>query len=245
VGDPDGSNGVEIVIHPPLRAVDVRTVSGPDTTQRAATLLSDAFARRYRYPGGFGGWSAQATFGPGDTRHEATVAVCGPGDARAVPSVRLSGHEMEWLAQELRSLSRVLYGHEFVGAEGRFTMSLDDTPHPLGPLVILHDDPHGATFRVRKHRLTLATRRSGSLLEMVRVERWHVRPDGRWLPSQWTVEVYDDGRAQLLRTDRYWDLWWPLDGEIVPQLRRVETLDALGIRLAATLHLREWQPIGL
>ncbi len=219
-------------------------MSESQTSARAALVLADAFAHRYRYPRDFGGWSAQASFGRDDAHYEATVAVCGAGDARAATAVRVAAPQFEWLTQELRSLSRTLFGHDFEPAEGRFAMSLDETPHPLGPLVVLHGDPHAATFRVRKHRITLASRRSGSLLEMVRVERWHVRPDARWLPSQWSVEVHDGALGQILRTDRYWDLWWPFEGEIVPQTRRVESIDTLGIRLASTLHLREWQPIG-
>jgi hypothetical protein len=221
-------------------------VTGPETTARAVAVLADAFAWRYRYPAGFSGWRATALFGREDTGHEyvGIVHVCGPGDVDVAGGApRLP--EGEWLVQELRSLSRTLFGHDFEAGEGRFAMSIDDSPHPLGALVLLHDDPHRATFRVRRHRITQATRRNGSLMESLRVERWHVRPDGRWLPSQWTLEVWADDFERPLRTDRYWDVFWPLDGEVVPQMRRVETCDDMDIHLAHTVHFSDWQPVGI
>ncbi len=209
----------------------------------ARELLRDAFARRYRYPSDFRGFSALCRFGPAGTEEiAATVALVGPGDAEAVierdvPIVA----EGEWLIQELRALSRQLWGHDFDRGEGKFAMSLDDSPHPLGQLVLLHDDPHQATFRVRKGRITMATRRQHSLLEIMRCDRWHLRPDGRWLPAQFTVEIWDDGVAGPIRCDRYWDLYWPVDGELYPQLRRVETTDDLGAVTMTSLTLRAWQ----
>jgi hypothetical protein len=215
-------------------------VSGPETTARASALLADAFAHRYRYPWGFAGWRGVAEFGRDDTgvQHGAAVEVRGPGAVAVACDGRAP--ESEWLVQEVRALSRLLFGHDFEAGEGRFAMSMDDTPHPLGVLVLLHDDPHRATFRVRRHRITQATRRSGSLRETVRVDRWHVRPDGRWLPAQWTLEVWADDFDRPLRSDRYWDLFWPLDGEVVPQMRRVETVDDMGIHMSHTAHFSGW-----
>ncbi len=213
-----------------------------NSAEAARDLLRDAFARRYRYPPGFPGFSALCRFGPvGAKEISATVALAGPGEAEAVleretPMVAMG----EWLIQELRSLSRQLWGHDFEPGEGKFEMSLDETPHPLGPLVLLHDDPHQATFRVRKGRVTMATRRQHTLLEIMRCDRWHLRPDGRWLPAQFTNEIWDDGVPGPIRCDRYWDLYWPVEGELYPQLRRVETTDNLGTTTMSSVTLRAW-----
>jgi hypothetical protein len=213
------------------------------TSDAARELLRAAFARRYRYPRDFTGFSALCRFGPaGCEEIGATVAMAGPGEAEAVLEQEASNPASgEWLIQELRSLSRQLWGHDFERGEGKFAMSLDDTPHPLGPLVLLHDDPHQATFRVRKGRITMATRSHHSLLEIMRCDRWHVRPDGRWLPAQFTNEIWSGGTAGLLRTDRYWDLYWPVDGELFPQLRRVESSDDLAATATNSVTLRAWQ----
>jgi hypothetical protein len=218
------------------------------TSDAASELLRDAFARRYRYPSDFPGFSALCRFGrAGNDEAAATVALVGPGDVEAVlerepdPSSGQLDSDGEWLVQELRTLSRQLWGHDFERGEGKFAMSLDETPHPLGPLVLLHDDPHQATFRVRKGRVTMATRRQHTLLEILRCDRWHVRPDGRWLPAQFTFEVWDDGVAGALRSDKFWDLYWPVNGELYPQLRRVETTDDLGTTTSISVTLRAWQ----
>ena len=210
----------------------------------ARSLLRDAFARRYRYPNSFGGFRARCRVGPpGIEEFTATVAMRGAGDVDAVLEHDAGDPTLaEWLVQELRAISRQLWGHDFERGEGQFAMTLDDSPHPLGPLVLLHDDPHQATFRVRKGRITMATRRQHALLEVVRVDRWHLRPDGRWLPAQFTAEVWEAGVTRPLRSDRYWDLYWSVDGELFPQLRRVTATDAGGIETSMSMTLRSWQP---
>ncbi len=214
-----------------------------NSSDAARSLLLDAFERRYRYERDFLGFSAQcrfATFGRRDV--DATVALAGPGEVEAVVECDVSPAVHAWLLQELRALSRSLWSHDFELGEGKYGMTLDETPHPLGPLVLLHDDPHEASFRVRKRRITLATRRQQALVEIVRFDRWYVRPDGRWLPAQFTAEVWDGTAAGPLRTDRYWDRYWPVDGGLYPQVRRVESTDERGTTTANSLTLRAWQP---
>lgn len=216
--------------------------TAPKTHDAAESLLADAFARRYRYPSGFPGFTARARFGPEARPAHATVAVCGPGEVAAVVDEPCASEA--WLLQELRSLSRLCWGHDYEAGEGRFRKSLVDEPHPLGPLVVLHDDPHQATFRVHRGRVTLMTRRQGTLLETVRIERWHVRPDGRVLPARWVAELWDDAIATPLRTDRYWDLYKPLAGELLPMVRRVET--SIGDeRTTLVLSLSAWRVDGV
>ena len=214
------------------------------TSDRAEAILAEAFANRYRYPANFGGFTARASYGPEGGGAVATVAMCGPGDVEAVPdaSDEFEGWEHpidESLLQELRSLSRLLWSHDYALGEGRPGKSLVDDPHPLGALVVLHDDPHRATFRVRDGRLTQITRRHGTLLEVARVERWHVRHDGSVLPARFVVEFWDDACAEPLRVDRYWDLFRPIEGELVPLVRRGEHCTEAGT-ITRVLTLRSW-----
>ena len=105
----------------------------------------------------------------------------------------------------------------------------------------VHHDPHQATFCVRNGRITMMTRRQGTLLETLKVERWHVRPDGRWLPASSVLEVWDDALPAPLRVDRYWDLYRPFGGELVPQIRKVETTNGSGPPTVRILTLRAWR----
>ncbi len=205
-------------------------------------MLAAAFAHQYRYPKEHRGFSALCRFRDEFGETDATVAMTSANDAQAVTAVVVSTPRFEWLLQDLRAIARTLWGHDYEANEGRFPKSLDDSPHPLGPRIILHDDPHDATFRVRKHRITMATRREGTLLHTVRVDRWHMRPDGRWLPAQWTTEVWDEAFARPLVSERYWDLYWPVAGELVPQMRRVDSTDDLGVTAGRSLNLAAWEP---
>ena len=211
------------------------------TAQAAEELLADAFARHYRYAPEHPGWSANCRVRDEVGEADAVVAMTSANDIEAVPFDAVTVARFEWLMQDLRALGRTLFGHEYNRGEGKFAKSLDETPHPLGPLVTLHDDPHEATFRVCKHRITMATRRHGPLLETVRVDRWHLRPDGRWLPAQWVTEIWDDALVGPIASLRYWDLYWPLGGDLVPQLRRVDITDDLGITVGRSLNFADWE----
>jgi hypothetical protein len=217
--------------------------SPPDA---ARDLLRDAFARRYRYEPDFPGFRATCRFQVAcGTEYCGGVELTGAGAARVLePSASQPGEPAAgaWLAQELRAISRTLWSHDFERGEGKFAMSLDETPHPLGPLVMLHGDPHAATFRVRKRRITMATRRQEALVEVVRVDRWYVRPDGRSLPAQFHAEIWDGARGPL-RSDRYWDRYWPVGEVLFPQVRRVESTDERGATTSSWLTLRSWQPV--
>lgn len=214
--------------------------AAPDGAASAELLLADAFARRYRYPENFEGFTARAHFGTHGSTRSATVAMCGPAESAVLlDDPGDPGPDAEWLGQELRALSRRLYGHDYAPGEGRFAKSLVDDPNPLGPLVVLHDDPHEATFRVRGGRITVETRRSGALLQVMRTERWHVRPDSRWLPARYVVEFWDDAVAAPLRVERYWDLYAAAAGELLPSMRRVQVQQRSGTEVR-TLTLSEW-----
>ena len=210
------------------------------TAQAAEELLADAFAQQYRYTFGHPGWTANCRFRDDSGEADAMVAMTSAADVKVMPNDALTGTKHELLQQDLRSLARTLFGFDYRQGEGKFPKTLNEEPHPLGPMVVLHDDPHEATFRVRQRRVTMATRRQGSLLETVRVDRWHIRPDGRWLPAQWVAEVWDDAVVGPLVSARYWDLFWPFGGELVPQLRRVDVTDDLGITVGRAMTLAEW-----
>ncbi len=215
-------------------------------SNQARDLLRGAFDLRYRYPVGFEGFSALCRIDQGNSEDiEATVAMVAAGNVEAVLASQPPNPTTEaWLMQELRSLSRGLWGHDFDAGEGKFAMSLTEPDHPLGPLVQLHDDPHQASFRIRGGRITMSSRRQQSLREILQFHRWHVRPDGRWLPAQYTSEIWEVGVAGPLRVDRYTDLYWPVEGELFPQLRRVKSADDLAMTSSCSATLREWQLAG-
>lgn len=105
--------------------------------------------------------------------------------------------------------------------------------------MVLHGDPHEATFRLRSGRITVETRRSGTLLQVMRTERWHRRPDGRCLPARYVVEFWDDAVAEPLRVERYWDLYRAAAGELMPSMRRVQVVQPSGTEVRS-LTLSEW-----
>ncbi len=214
----------------------------PGTEHRVAhELLADAFAHQYRYESSGRAFSAQCRFRDEQGEADATIAMTSAYDAQAVTALGVSTPRFEWLMQDLRSIARTLWGHDFEANEGRFAKLFDDSPHPMGPRITLVNDPHEATFRVRQHRITYATRREGELRHTVRIDRWHMRPDGRWLPAQFVAEIFDDAIARPLMSERYWDLFWPVGGELVPQMRRVDFTDDLGITTSRSINLAEWQ----
>jgi hypothetical protein len=215
-----------------------------DTHAAADALLREAFERRYGFASTFPGFTARARFGPENDLVPGEVSLRGAGVVEA--SADVAGTNVAWLVQELRAMSRLCWPHDYAVGEGRFRKSLVDDAHPLGPSIVLHDDPHQAMFRVTDGHVTLMTRRQGSLVESVRIERWHVHTDGRVLPARWIAELREEqhDEPKVLRVDRYWDLYKSLAGELLPMLRRVSTTSDAGSSVSV-IALSGWTVDGV
>lgn len=215
-----------------------------DTHAAADAMLRGAFERRYGFASTFSGFTARARFGPESDLVHGDVSIHGAGAVDAFPDV--AGADVTWLVQELRALSRLCWPHDYAVGEGRFRKSLVDDSDPLGPMVVLHDDPHQAIFRVTDGRVTLMTRRQGALVESIRIERWQVHTDGRALPARWIAELRDEqhDEPRVLRVDRYWDLYKSLAGELLPMLRRVVTTSDAGSSVSV-IALSGWTVDGV
>jgi hypothetical protein len=215
-----------------------------DTNAAADAVLRDAFEHRYGFATTFPGFTARARFGPESDLVHGDVSMRGAGTVDVTPDV--AGADVAWLVQELRAMSRLCWPHDYAVGEGRFRKSLVDDADPLGPMIVLHDDPHQATFRVTDGRVTMMTRRQGGLVESVRIERWHVHADGRVLPARWIAELRDaqHGEPKVLRVDRYWDLYKSLAGELLPMLRRVVTTSDTGSSVSV-IALSGWAVDGI
>ncbi len=213
-----------------------------ERSQLADDLLREAFERRYRFAPGFPGFGAQITFGTPQEQYRGEVDLRGAGEVTlysAAPDA-----ESAWALQELRALSRLSFGHDYERGEGRFHKSLVVESHELGPLIVLHGDPHEATFRVRDAKVLLMTRRQGGLVELVRVEHHHRLDDGQFAPARWVTELWDENQPDALRVERHWDLRKHVGGELLPMLHRVDCLAPEG-GPQRQIELRGWTVDGV
>lgn len=190
----------------------------------AHALLRTAHAGAYRFPEGFAGFAASLVYAEDGTTSAGTIQVRGPRDV----SVELGGKPTEaaldWLRQELGSMAGHRWPAPYAAGDGRWTQTLgpaDD--HPLGRLVLIHDDPFDSSYRVRDGRIAQVNRRMGTTRFTITIQGHQELADGRTLPSAFMVAFWDTERGRLTRADVYADRYLDVDGIQLPKARRVAT----------------------
>lgn len=193
---------------------------------RAHKALRAGHDSGYRFPEGFYGFSgavsALACMPDGATTEAAgSVIVGGPGaiSVDGFPTGDLS----EWVGGELRSMAGHRWSTPYDEADGKHTLSLDDTTeNPLGDYIKVHNDRFDSAYRVRDGKISQVVRSMGPVTFTITIQEHQTAPDGRTLPAHFTVSFWKDGR--LDHVDMYQDEYREVDGVWVPGSRRVITV---------------------
>lgn len=203
---------------------------------QARALLHNATERSYRLPSDFPGFAAQIAVQIDADTWTGSVA----GRTPQQISVTLddeSEFAREWAQNELRSIIGHRWPTPFEQRDGRYTLTADMTPHPLGPRIDLHGDPLRSHYRVRDGQIRLVHRTMGEQSFTITMLGHTHLPDGRTLPAQFVVVFRAAEGKALLRTDAYIDTFTDVAGCWLPAWRRVVRQDADGMRVATlALH---------
>lgn len=196
------------------------------TESAAHRLLRRAYASSYRFPEGFGGFTA--------TLHYAWDADCRAGtvEVRSPTDIRISGNIEDdgRLRGELSSIVGHRWHLAYEDADGRHRLSLEREEHPLGTLVRVEDDGMDSTYRVRGGHIQQIERRLGGTRFSIHVQERSHTGDGRALPAHFCVTYWDTDGAdeRLVRTDVYRDNYVLVGDVHLPLSRRVITADDSG-----------------
>jgi hypothetical protein len=196
------------------------TISGVTNDPAAHALLRAGHDTGYRFPIGFAGFAATVYFRDGAASATGRVEVRSPRDLALTIDADEAGQT--WLKQEIASIAGHRWPTPYEAADGRWTLTLgDDADHPLGRTVLVHGDPFGSSYRVRDGRISQVHRRMGPTRFTITILAHATTPDGRTLPSAFTVAYWEVAAEHLTRADAYNDRYLEIDGIMLPAGRRV------------------------
>jgi hypothetical protein len=194
----------------------------------AHALLRAGHEAVYRYGADFGGFRAAVRL------VQDGASVTGSIELRSSRSldIDLAADEqgLAWLRQEVSSLMGHRWSLPYDQGDGRYALSLappDD--HPLGRRIIFHDDPFGSLYRLRDGHVTQIERKMAAVRFVITVLGRDELPDGRTLPTHFTVAYWDAEAGRIVRADSYTDRYVEIDGVYLPASRRVVTAEDRGI----------------
>lgn len=193
----------------------------------AHELLRVAHERGYRFPEGFGGFSATVVLSTDAAMVEGSVAVRAPRDLML--DLDASEEDAGWVRQEIASIAGHRWPTPYEQSDGRWTLTLgDDAGNPLGQSIKVHDDPFDSGYRVRDGKISQVLRKMGTMRFTITMLDHQPAIDGRLLPSLFTVTFWDTESGRLTRSDAYTDSYVVVDGVTVPSYRRVVTFKDSG-----------------
>jgi hypothetical protein len=131
-----------------------------------------------------------------------------------------------WAERELQSILGHRWPTPFAERDGRYTLTLDTTYHPLGVRINLHGDPLQSYYRVCDDRITQVYRVMGDQKFTISILDVHILPDGRHLSKHFTVVFQDQAGGSIARSAAYTDRYVAVSNCWLPALRRVIVTDA-------------------
>lgn len=190
----------------------------------AHRMLRRAYEASYRFPEGFGGFTAALYYAWDAECRSGTLEVRSPSDIRITGSVEDADGR---LRRELSSIVGHRWPLSYDEADGRHRLSLETEEHPLGTLVRVEDDGMDSAYRIQSGHIQQIERSVGGKRFSINIQERSYTGDGRALPAHFCAVYWkiNGGGAQerLVRTDIYRDKYMPVGGVYLPLNRRVVT----------------------
>jgi len=195
-------------------------------------MLQAAHERAYRYPEDFAGFQAVLRYTTDQNTREGIITIHSPTDI----TLELEGEEekLKVLQREIASLCGHRWHAPYSSGDGRYTLSLDENAqHPLGQLILFHDDPFKSSYRVKNGSVVQINRQMGTTQFTIQIQE-HTSIEGKYtLPRQFTVAYWDTDQKRLMRSVGYTDLYIPIEGCYLPSSRRIIISDDTGVHTHA------------
>jgi len=198
------------------------------TNTAAHAMLQAAHDRAYRYPENFAGFQAALRYRTDEESLQGTITIHSPDTIR----LELGGREGEMLAlqREIASLCAHRWYAPYSAGDGRYTLSLDENAqHPLGQLILFHDDPFNSSYRIQDGSVVQINRQMGTTRFTIHIQEHTHIEENKTLPRQFTVAYWDTNQKRLMRTTSYTDHYTPVEGYYLPASRRMIIYDDKGV----------------
>jgi Protein of unknown function (DUF3386) len=203
-------------------------MSQTPTNTAAHEMLHAAYDRAYRYPENFAGFKAALRYSTDEESLAGTITIHSPDTI----TLELGGREgeLQALQREIASLCAHRWHAPYSAGDGRYTLSLDENAqHPLGQLIIFHDDPFQSSYRIKDGSVVQVNRQMGPTRFTIQIQEHTSIEENRTLPRQFTVAYWDTNQKRLMRTASYTDHYIPVEGYYLPTYRRIIIYDDKGV----------------
>lgn len=186
----------------------------------AHELMRIAHDHSYRYPEDFGGFEAKLTYSGPEGESVGTVKVT---SARSMDITILTTDAARgWLRRELGSMVGHRWHMPYEEADGAHELELgDDEDNPLGVTVDVQQDNYDSSYRILGREISQVNRAMGKIRFSIQIQSRDEAPDGRSLPSHFTVFYWDTENERFNRSDVYHDVYEPVDGIPLPISRQI------------------------
>ena len=201
----------------------------------ARDLLRRAFEKTYRWPAGFGGFSADLVIEQPDRRVQGRVELRSARDLR----VTLDDAELQKWAEGQFAMIAVHRGpRSFEESDGKSALALGpEDHHPLGRLLIL-GDAMNSCYRIKDDRITQINRTMEQIAFTINVDDSLKTPDGRHLTTRYTVYYFTPKESRLTNVESFNDQPAVVDGIHLPGTRTLSFFDAGRVQVRRTTFLR-------
>lgn len=187
---------------------------------QAHALLRAAHEGGYRFPADFAGFSADVQIERNGDIETGRVTLRSPRDIAIETNV--DEETLGWLEHELASMAGHRWPTPYAESDGRWTLTQEEGDgFPLGSLITVHDDPFRSSYRLRDGRISQVNRHMGPTRFSINIHEHTVLPDGRTLPTIFTVAFWDTAQGRLTRADEYRDRYIEVGGVQLPAERRI------------------------
>jgi len=204
--------------------METTTHAPPD---RADELVRRAHERAYRYDEAFEGFRAHLEWRVGGRAGEGTVV------ARPGPDVQLEvdadEQDRSWLERELRSIVGHRQASTYESGDGRHAKRVGENGG-MGTHVEL-EDGYDSAYTIDDAELTTVTRTIGERRFTIVVHERAELPDGRTLPTSFSVFYWGAGTGDLSASEAYRDAAVEVDGVFLPGTRTIVRGDDEGLSL--------------
>lgn len=205
----------------------------------ARGLLRGAYEAVYRYPVGFGGFSAGVHYAWDQESWGGSVRVESPSSIRYEGGISDCDEHFRW---ELASMVGHHWHLPYEEAEGGMPLSLERRENPLGRVVNV-EDGLDSKYRIQGGQVCQIERRFKDLRFSINIQQRDFTEDGRTLPTHFTVVYWSVDGGRLVRTDIYRDGYKKVEGVYLPLSRRIITADDSGSTTRQILF-RDHEPLG-
>ncbi len=190
---------------------------------QARALLRTAFEKTARWQSDFKGFTADLIVNVNGKELKGSVTVKGPREV----TVNIPDPEMQkWAEGQIGMIAVHREPRTFEESDGKYTLTLEQDGHPLGPKLLIHGDGMHSFYRIKDDRITQINRKMAhpgmpSFAFTINIEDSALTQDHKYITTRYTVYYYSPQDGKLSNVESFSDTHTRVASSDLPASRRV------------------------